>query len=475
MRRKSSFKTVLTARYARLGESYRDADEIEASLNTWIRKNSASHLKLREPDDFYRFLDEILSLTEHYVRFMLAANKPYFEHGLEALFYNSANGIGNQLAAVMAPVTPREPDSVANSKAALVANYIDRLYVARMLNDEPLASRDFDALLREMIPKLRECRTPADVAETLAPTLPTDSFEAVGNFRRRGNNRRQIRYFLARLTAYVEIGCGKRDESESYLDGEKWHIEHLWPEHPEWYVSNYADPVEFRLARSRIGALTLLPGRDNESYNDLIFVEKAKHYGRQPNLTAILSPGHRLYNSVVNEFIAKNDISGLFHDFGPSAPIPTVIESRTRLYQVLAGRVWDPSRLGFPVLPQAKDPETNTQTRIPLQPAQKPRPTPNRRTDLAKLVKAEVVPAGAQLMTETGNYSATVDEDGIIWLPTGDAFVSVDEAGKAVSGARRCDGLGFWHVQTPSGLLPLRTLRDQANASGRLGPVSRRR
>jgi uncharacterized protein with ParB-like and HNH nuclease domain len=381
---KEFLKTVLTARYARLGEGDRDADEIEASLNTWIRKNSASHLKLREPDDFYRFLDDILSLTEHYVRFMMAAKKPYFEHGLETLFYNYVNGIGNQLAAVMAAVTPREPDSAANSKAALVANYIDRLYVSRMLNDEPLASRDFDSLFRELIPKLRECRTPGDVAKALAPTLPTDSFEALWNFRRRGNNRRQVRYFLARLTAYVEIGCGKRDESESYLDGDKWHIEHLWPEHPEWYVSDYADPVEFRLARSRIGALTLLPGRDNESYKDLIFVEKAKHYGRQSNLTAILSPGHRLYNSVVNEFITKNGISGLFHDFGPSAPIPTVIESRTRLYQVLASRVWDPSRLGFPVPPQAEGPKTDPRTLVPPQPARKPRPTPNRRTDLSQ-------------------------------------------------------------------------------------------
>jgi hypothetical protein len=338
-----------------------------------------------------------------------------------------------------------------------------------MLNDEPLTSRDFDQEFRELIPKLRECRTPEEVIGVLAPRLPTDSFEAVWNFRRRGNNRRQVRYFLARLTAYVEIGCGKQNESESYLDGNKWHIEHLWPDHPEWHVSDYTNPIEFSLARSRIGALTLLPGRDNESYNDLNFVEKAKHYGRQPNLTAILSPDHRLYNSMVNEFIAKNDIKGLFHDFGPSAPIPTVIESRTRLYQVLATRVWDPSRLGLPLPSQAEE------TLIPSRPARKPRPTPNRRTDLARLVKAGVVAAGTQLMTETGNYSATVDKDGIIWLPTGDAFVAVDEAGKAVSGARRCDGLGFWHVQTPRGLLPLRTLRDQAYARGGLGRKSRRR
>jgi hypothetical protein len=42
-------------------------------------------------------------------------------------------------------------------------------------------------------------------------------------------------------------------------------------------------------------------------------------------------------------------------------------------------------------------------------------------------------------VAQGSNYEATVDGDGIIWLPTGDAFVSLDEAGKAVIGSEKCD------------------------------------
>src|SRR6201996_7461771 len=274
---KEYLKTVLIAHYARLGEGEGDAEEIETSLNAWVHKNYRERLQLNGPDDCFSFLDGLLDLSEHYVRYLKATKRAYFENHLETLFYNSANGLTGQLAAVLAPIKPRDPDSVANAKAALVSNYIDRLYVSRMLSDEPLGNRDFGDEFRTIIPSLRECQTPSDVIDVLAPRLPMESFDALSNFRLRGNNRQQVRYFLARLTSHVEVGFNKRDESESYLDGSQWHIEHLWPTNQKLRHQDFEEPVEFRVARSRIGALTLLPGRDNEAYNDLPFDEKVRY------------------------------------------------------------------------------------------------------------------------------------------------------------------------------------------------------
>lgn len=472
---KEYLKAVLIAHHARLGEGETDAEEIETSLNVWVRKNCQELLRLRGPDDFFRFLDGLLDLSQHYVRYVKATKQAYFANNLETLFYNSTNGLTGQLAAVLAPIKPRDTDSMANAKAVIVSNYIDRLYVTRMLNDELLANRDFDEEFRSIIPGLRECQTADDVIAVLAPRLPMESFEALWNFRLRGNNRAQVRYFLARLTSYVEVGFSKPDLSEAYLDSNQWHIEHLWPRTQMLRSQDYKEAVEFRVARSRIGALTLLPGRDNEAYNDLPFVEKAKHYGRQPNLTAIFSQGHMFRNPVAREFAAKNGISDLFHEFGPATPIPEVIKSRTVLYQALARKIWDPIRLGFPAEPMAQDDANEELEGYRSRGVPKPRPKPRSGTVLTRLIKAGIVPADTQLTAETGAYSATVDKDGIIWLPTGDAFNAVDEAGKAVSGEARCDGLSFWQVQTSAGLLSLRALRDKAQANGRLGSTSRRR
>jgi hypothetical protein len=406
---------------------------------------------------------------------MKATKRAYFDQNFEALFYNNSNGLTSQLAAVLAPIKPRDTDAVANAKARLVSNYIDRLYVWRLLGDEPLGNRDFSDEFRKIIPSLRGCETADEVISVLAPRLPGDSFELISNFRLRGNNRSQVRYFLGRLTAYVETGLGKPDISDKYLDGSQWHIEHLWPNNQELRPQDYEDRVDFRIARSRIGALTLLPGRDNEAYQDLPFDEKVRYYGRQPNLTAIFWQGHLYRNTTAKEFAAKNSITDLFHEFGPRTSIPEVIKSRTALYQALANRVWDPIRIGFPAKrvdhSVTNDETKRTNTRVPSRPRLKPSPG----AALTRLVKAGVIAANTRLVAIADGYSATVDKDGIIWLPTGDAFNSVDEAGKAVSGESRCNGLQFWQVQTSEGLLSIRDLRDKSQENGRLGSKSRKR
>jgi hypothetical protein len=472
---KEYIKTVLIAHHAQLDAGDNDAREIEESLSSWVHKNHQKKLRLNGPNDFVRFLESLLDLADHYVRYLRATKHAYLDNGLEALFYNSANGMAGQLAAVLAPVKPDDTDSTANAKAILVGNYIDRLYVSRMLADEPLGSRDFDDEFRFIIPGLRRCRTPDDVIGVLAPRLSAEPFDALRNFRLRGNNKAQVRYFLARLTAYVEIGLNKPDLSETYLDGGKWHIEHLWPRNQALRSQDYADPIDFRVARSRIGALALLPGRDNESYQDMPFPEKARLYGRQPNLTAIFTEELLIRNTTAKEFAAKNGITGLFHHFGAATPIPEVINSRTELYQALARRVWDPVRLGFPVHREdehrsGKGQETESWD----EPRERPKPKPSPGAVLTRLVKAGVIAPDSQLVAEFGGYFATVDKDGIIWLPTGDPFNAVDEAGKAVSGEPKCDGLKFWQVRTPQGLHSLRTVRDQAQKDGRLRSTSRR-
>lgn len=220
----------------------------------------------------------------------------------------------------------------------------------------------------------------------------------------------------------------------------------------------------------------LLHRRDNASLKDLPFIEKVSRYSRQANLTAILAPGHRLNNTFVKDFVAANEIGRLFHDFGPAPRMPAVIESRTRLYQALCSRIWRAEHLGFPTAPGNQQHVTEQDDSVSTDSTRRPRPTPNPRTDLARLVKAGIVASGTELIAETEKYTATVDDGGILWLPTGDPFVAVDEAGKAVSGESRCDGLKFWRVRMPDGtLISLRALRDNAKADGRLTAAPRRR
>jgi uncharacterized protein with ParB-like and HNH nuclease domain len=472
---KEFLKSTLVAHYTSTGEqNLADVQEIETALNVWVRKAAEPVLGLKTSDDYFTFIDDLIFLSEHYVRFKKAQSKPYLTDGLEAIYYNEINGLTNQLYFILAAVRPRDVATDAKNKARLAANYLDRLYVSRMLNDEPLGAREFESEYRRLIPELRKCETEPQVAELLSRALPAEDFVAIHNFRLRGNNKAQVRYLLARVTAYVETGCGKPDMSAEYLAEDRaWQVEHLWPNHPDWYSDEIADPADFSVLRSRIGSLVLLHRKDNASLSDMPFHEKIQRYGRQNNLTAILHPGHRRNNTFVRDFVNKNDLGGHFHDFGLHPKMLQVLSSRTTLYLLLCREIWKPERLGFPAA-ELPEPVASTQYEEVPSPARR-RPTPNPRTAISRLIKHGVLHEGVRIIGQNTKYEATVDRDGIVWLPTGDAFVSLDEAGKAISGSQKCDGLKFWRVaQSDGSMLPLREIRDKAQAQGRLASSQRR-
>jgi hypothetical protein len=235
-------KAALLARYANVGEGDpTDGENIDAALNIWVRRNT-DRLGLRQSDDYFHFVEDLIRLAGHHRTFLEASRHLYDKSGLEALYYNEVNGLTNQMALILAAVQPRDILSQAKEKAALVANFLDRLYVEGTLNDEPVQAKDFEPDIHRLIPQLRKCSTPQDVSALLSAALPTTAFEPVATFGMRGNNKAQVRYLLARLTAYVETGCHKPNLIADYLAEERtWQIEHLYANHPQRHLDEIPD------------------------------------------------------------------------------------------------------------------------------------------------------------------------------------------------------------------------------------------
>jgi len=467
---KKFLKAVLVGRYADVTEAEsQDAVEIDTALNIWVRRNKERRLRLRRPDDFFRFVEELIDLSKHYVTFLQATRRPHADHRLSALFYNDRNGITGQMELILAAVRPSDTLTDAKAKAALVGNYLDRLYVIRALNEEPVETADFVPEIRRLIPTLRSCSTPADVAKVLAAEITDEGFESVLTFGLRGNNKAQVRYMLARLTAHTEVGCGKVDESEAYLrDDRAWHIEHLWPNQPDLDTAGL-DTITFRLLRSRLGGLALLHRRDNTSLRDIPFSDKINRYARQNNLLAVLSPGHRKNNTFARDFAQANDVQSYFRDFGTNPDIQTVVNGRAELYRRLVLRIWDPQTLGLPV----QQPAAAAGAEDPRQPEEVPDPSKTTKsraklnTDVARMVrKGLITPESEIVLTHNGKeYFAAIDSEGYVRFPAGDTFSKPDEAGKIIT-QRRCDGLGEWRLVTATGeRISLREVRDGAKAA----------
>jgi len=255
-------RAALIAQHARVGGNTQDVRAINHELYQWVRHHAAEVLHLTEANEYFTFVDQLISLAALYRTFLSACRAPDDHHNLKALYYNEINGLTNQMVFILAAVRSTDALPKAKEKAALVGNFIDRWYVLRVINDEPAQPADLDRLIPQLVPPLRECKTPQDVRDFLAGELTDDNgFRAILTYQLRGTNSSQVRYLLARITAFTQIGWNEPDLTVEYLSpGRAWHIEHIFADKPERHP-DITDPVDFRLLRSRIGVLGLLKAR----------------------------------------------------------------------------------------------------------------------------------------------------------------------------------------------------------------------
>jgi hypothetical protein len=479
-------KAALLAHWAQPDTA--DAGTIDTALHLWVKENP-TRIGLDRHGGYFRFMDTLIKLANHYAMFLRAASSVDHNHGVQAIYFNRANGLNNQMALLLAAVQPGDSVPEARSKASLAANFLDLMFVARALADEPTDARQFREVINDAIPQLRGSRTMAQVSSILVRHLPnTDPFQDVPTFGMRGTNYRQVKYLLARLTAYVESSGKTRIGAEHYLDSlYPWQVEHVFANHPERYSAEIPDPVTFRSLRARLGVLLLLPPSDNASFNDAPYDEKIGYYSRHNRLAAILDPKNLQRNPTVRSFITKNGLANVFHGFGDHPEMTAVVESRGLLYQELCRQVWSDEAVGLPipktgVKPKAQaQPETAAPSQtatpasvitVPAEKATEPsRTSAGNATQISKLVRAKVLGPETKLQgTHNGTtYTAHVDADGRIRLASGDHYRKPDDAARVAVGVARVSGMAFWHVDGPAGrLVSLRDVFAQAQKNGQL-------
>lgn len=153
-------KATLIAHHARVHENTQDARAISHELYQWVRHHVAEVLHLTEPNEYFTFVDQLISLATLYRTFLSASRAPDDHHNLKALYYNETNGLTNEMVFILAAIRSTDAPSKAKEKAALVANFIDRWYVLRVINDDPAQPEDLNKLIPRLVPPLRECKTP---------------------------------------------------------------------------------------------------------------------------------------------------------------------------------------------------------------------------------------------------------------------------------------------------------------------------
>lgn len=172
------------------------------------------------------------------------------------------------------------------------------------------------------------------------------TFEALNEWRLNGFTKKYVKHFLARITGYIEEGSDKQSKYVEYVDKyikDPYEIEHIIPDHYEWYKDEYESKETFDSYRNNIGDLLLLPKSVNASLNDSKYDIKIKKYcSNEGNIySASLDEITYRNNTRFIYFIEENNLS-----FKPCITFGRAeIDERFRLVEKLAKLIWNENNL----------------------------------------------------------------------------------------------------------------------------------
>lgn len=446
-------RSFLLAQYARFDESSTDAEKIEQAFHDWVLDNDV-HLGLDRQTGAHEFIKRLTEMSLRYCTALRASRE--FKPELASVFFNGHNGIDNQFTLLLAVASPEDPERVFVEKCALAAAFLDLVYVRRCVNNLPVQRRDLDEVIYGVIANLRACRTVEDISAALGReiSLLGHDFRELTSFGLRANNRRLVRYLLARMTAHVQRQCDGGDPEGDYLQGPlNYEVEHIWANHFERYkpMPKVKTVAAFEHWRNRLGALLILPKSVNASFQDDPYDQKIEHYRQQNRLAASLHQISLVRNPSFVKYIKAAKLEKAFR------PCPTFgtneIEQRQELYRLLCEEIWNPAKLGFKMPKSQPTPEQVVRRRTRA----------HYGIEILDLIKAGLLSEGAWINRNwKGNtYGATVEADGVIRLDTGEPFHSLSAAGAAVAGTRACPGWDVWRIERNGVTVPLKDLRNE--------------
>ncbi|MEU6443373.1 DUF262 domain-containing protein [Streptomyces sp. NPDC047046] len=454
-------KVFLMARYANsdteTAEAAQDMAGINGPFHAWVKDNTA-RLGLVRASDHRALVDDLATQAKRYGT--LAAAAKTYAREVSGLFFNAHNGLTRQAVPILAATRSTDSSGVFKEKARLIADYLDIVFVMRLVNELQSSGEHLDTEAMRLAGLLRGGVESAELKKILAREIGALGldFSGVATYGLRSGNRRHVRYLLARLTGFVETGCGRADEMDSYLDGRKpFEIEHIWANDFTRYQPETRTRIKFDSARNRLGALLLLPKSSNSSFQALPYEKKVEYYSRENQLAGSLHTKSRERNAPYNQFLRLHKLEQLARPF-PRFDLEA-IGTRQRLYQKLCEIVWNPARvLGSTVVPAQRTDRSHTRTRARYNVA------------VIDLVAKGRLPARAALVGHRRNetYKARVLDDGRIEVESGETFGSLSGAGEFVLQSKSCQGWNFWRTEIDGQEVRLVEIRKAALEHGLL-------
>ena len=335
-----------TIRPTKQGAINMDFENIGTKFHSWFKDNyDKGLLKEAINGNIEHFIEENYNF---YLRvFMRIKNaERFFDSALPHIYYLQCWCIAPSLSypLYLAPLTTKDTEDEYLQKIEIVAKYIDGFVVRRSVNFRLFSQSSIRYTMCNLVKSIRN-KTVDELRQILADNMSVIDDElnftkAMPVFRLHGMNGSFVKYFLCRLTAFVDEGCGLMGTFKQYMynpGGKPYEIEHIWSDHYEWHTDESGQAEEFKEWRNRIGDLVLLPNGTNQSYGDMKSEDKIPLYVGQNSLASSLTEKTYDHNPNFTNFVSKHNLSfKSYTEFKQET-----IKERCKLYAELANIIWN--------------------------------------------------------------------------------------------------------------------------------------
>ncbi|PWC06435.1 DUF262 domain-containing protein [Mycetocola zhujimingii] len=353
----NAMKAWLRAQYAnsvrerKAGAVDRDWELIGTTFHRWIRDNETRVGTGKAPRNLEVMTEELPFFSAAYQLVLQASN--VYTPGLESVYYNAHNDFTWQNTVLLAPLDPDDDQETVRRKLAATATYLDIWLMRRTVNYIRVGYSSTSYAMYLLVKDIR--RKPlAELVAILTDRLANDDVDFNGSESRgrRGISdlglnqfsRRYIYHLLARVTSYVEVGSGKPDLFDKYVDRAAKNpsdVEHIWADKFDRYRDEHSSQEEFDNWRNNVAGLLLLPADVNRSYQAKTFEEKAPHYAKHNLYAASLTTAAYEHQPQFQAFRSREELPFRAYDkFGK----PEQLERRDLLL-ALANKIWSPERI----------------------------------------------------------------------------------------------------------------------------------
>ena len=338
---------AISIRETKAGAEPLDFDRIGSGFHTWVKNNCKETLQLNESKDYEEIINKFVYFAGIYLNVKKYENE--FTEGLEHIYYNSHLGFTLQSQLLLAPICYEDTSEIVNKKLELTSKFIDLYIYSRVINYK---SCDYSTIKNYIFNVTKRIRNKLvqDLSNELKELVNEFDFKmtAINKWELNGFTKKYMKHMLARITGFIETSIDSTNNYTQYINRDlkdPYEVEHITPDHFEWYKDKYYNEQEFISYRNNIGDLLLLPKSINASLNDEKYDYKVKKYCSNEGNIYAASLGEITYqnNPRFLKFIKDNGLDfKAYSEFGKDQ-----IMEREKLVEALVNIIWNINNLNI--------------------------------------------------------------------------------------------------------------------------------